>query len=60
MDFKIERKSRNTHTIRWQFRKREQSKFDVLLISDLHWDNPHCRRELLEKHLEIAKKKTPL
>lgn len=28
----------------------------ILLISDIHWDNPHCDRELLKKHLEQAKK----
>jgi hypothetical protein len=26
----------------------------VLLISDIHWDNPHCNRELLKKHLDQA------
>ena len=26
----------------------------VLLISDLHWDNPHCDRALLKKHLDEA------
>lgn len=28
----------------------------VLLISDLHWDNPKCDRELLKKHLDQAVK----
>jgi hypothetical protein len=28
----------------------------VLLISDLHWDNPKCDRELLKKHLDEALK----
>lgn len=27
----------------------------VLLISDVHWDNPKCDRYLLKKHLEQAK-----
>jgi hypothetical protein len=26
----------------------------VLLISDLHWDNPHCDRALLKRHLDEA------
>jgi hypothetical protein len=26
----------------------------VLLISDIHWDNPHCDRKLLKKHLDEA------
>ena len=25
-----------------------------MLISDLHWDNPKCNRELLSKHLKEA------
>ena len=28
----------------------------VLLISDLHWDNPKCDRDLLKKHLDEALK----
>jgi hypothetical protein len=27
----------------------------VMLLSDLHWDNPKCDRELLRTHLELAK-----
>lgn len=26
-----------------------------LLLSDIHWDNPHCDRVLLKKHLEYAR-----
>ena len=26
-----------------------------LLLCDIHWDNPHCRRDLLSQHLEQAK-----
>ena len=26
----------------------------ILLLSDIHWDNPKCNRELLKKHLNIA------
>lgn len=26
----------------------------VLLLSDIHWDNPHCDRKLLKKHLDQA------
>jgi predicted phosphodiesterase len=28
----------------------------LLLMSDIHWDNPHCDRETLKKHLEYAQK----
>lgn len=27
---------------------------DILLLSDLHFDNPHCDRELLKSHLDQA------
>jgi len=30
---------------------------EVLLISDLHWDNPKCDRKLLKRHLDQAKDK---
>lgn len=25
-----------------------------MLMSDLHWDNPHCQRDLLKEHLDYA------
>jgi hypothetical protein len=27
---------------------------EVALMSDLHWDNPHCDRKLLKKHLDYC------
>jgi len=41
----------NVHLIpcKWEPKK-------VLLLSDLHWDNPKCNRDLLRKHLEEAAK----
>jgi len=44
-------KTNNVHTFRTTAKK-----LKVLLISDLHWDNPHCDRELLRDHLEEAKR----
>lgn len=44
---------KNNNVIRIE-KKIEETK--VLLISDLHWDNPKCDRELLKKHLEEALK----
>ena len=26
----------------------------VLLQTDCHWDNPHCDREMMQKHLDLA------
>lgn len=44
-------KTNNVHTIRTTAKK-----LKVLLISDLHWDNPHCDRDLLRRHLDEAVK----
>lgn len=46
-----EEKSRNVHIV--QCGNRKSAKF--LLLSDLHWDNPHTNLGLLKKHLEEAK-----
>ena len=43
--------SRNIHDITCQ------SGQEFLLISDLHWDNPHCDRGLLKNHLDEAVKR---
>jgi len=31
-------------------------KLKYMLLSDLHWDNPKCNRELLKSHLDLAVK----
>lgn len=45
-------KVNNVHRIECDFKPRL-----VLLISDIHWDNPKCDRALLKRHLEQAKEK---
>jgi hypothetical protein len=30
--------------------------FKLAILSDLHWDNPHCNRELLKEHLDYCVK----
>lgn len=52
--FTIERKQRNVHVIRLS------EKRDILLISDLHWDNPKCDRALLKSHLDEAVKRNAI
>jgi len=49
-----EKKSRNVHYLNLPVGQKE---VEYLLISDLHWDNPHCNRKLLKKHLDEAKEK---
>ena len=36
--------------------KKEFEKTKILLISDIHWDNPKCKRDLLKSHLDEALK----
>lgn len=31
-----------------------ETKIKYLMLSDLHWDNPKCNRDLLKKHLDMA------
>lgn len=42
---------RNVH--RWHLES--GTRYSFMLMSDLHWDNPHCDRELLKAHLDRAK-----
>lgn len=53
MQWAMKEVSRNVHEVRVNTKSREP--FWALLISDVHWDNPHCNRELLKRHLEEAK-----
>ena len=46
---KITRRAANVHTFDCEGKEAE-----FLLISDIHWDNPKCDRDLLTKHLKEA------
>jgi hypothetical protein len=35
----------------------QENPYLIFLISDMHWDNPKCRRDLLIRDLDLAKKK---
>lgn len=48
----ITKLSRNVHQITFKGKKGE-----VAILSDIHWDNPHCDRILLKKHLEYCLEK---
>jgi len=51
----IEEVSRNVHIVRYTgITVGELTGEFQLLLSDVHWDNPHCNRDLLEKHLNQA------
>lgn len=59
MEFKIQRQSRNIIVID-AIAKRQSEVAEFLLISDLHLDNPHCRRDLLLRDLEEAKRRNAM
>ena len=46
---KLERLGKNIHKI---YLTKENNK--VALLSDIHWDNPHCNRELLKNNLDYC------
>ncbi|NBW21525.1 MAG: hypothetical protein EBR82_77560 [Caulobacteraceae bacterium] len=50
-----ERLTSYTHKVTFRLDKQHRRSF--FLLSDLHWDNPHCDRELLKKHLDAAVKR---
>lgn len=54
--WKLEEKQRNVHYIRSLIPTVEDELY-VLLLSDVHWDNPHCDRKLLKRHLDQALKR---
>jgi hypothetical protein len=45
--------SRNVHVINVEMSKVGDEQW-FLLQSDVHWDNPHCDRKKLKKHLDLA------
>lgn len=46
-------KSSNIHTWKIETRKRNYQHI-IYDLSDLHWDNPKCQRDVLKKHLDQA------
>lgn len=54
--FKLKKHSRNVHSLTFDLPK-TSNRQSVMMISDLHWDNPHCNRTLLKRHLDDAKKR---
>ena len=48
--FKVIQHSRNVHEI--EFFEHE---VQIAMLSDIHWDNPHCDQKLLKKHLDYFK-----
>jgi hypothetical protein len=51
----VETLGRNIHRINLNV-ERVGDEQRVLLMSDVHWDNPHCDRDLLKRHLDEAVK----
>ena len=56
MSFELRRHARNVHSLKFKL-KTQNDVQSVMLLSDLHFDNPHCDRDLLAKHLDEAKRR---
>ena len=54
--FTSKRISRNVQEIRFSFPSKKKTHY-ILALSDIHFDNPACNRDLLKEHLEEAKKR---
>jgi len=50
----FEEASLNVHVLRLQADSQRDWRQDVLLLSDQHWDNPLCDRDLLRRHMDSA------
>lgn len=53
MAWKIREYSRNVHRIDVELAGAGSDRY-FLLVSDAHWDSPHCDRALLKRHLDQA------
>ena len=42
------------YTCKIKFEVKSNERQTFLLLSDVHWDNPHCDRDLLKRHLDEA------
>ena len=42
------------YTCKIKFEVKSNERQTFLLLSDVHWDNPHCNRDLLKRHLDEA------
>ena len=46
----VKKHSRNVHELLMN-----GESIKIAMMSDLHWDNPHCDQDLLKKHLDYCK-----
>ena len=48
--------SRNLHELYLEDEEKQgnSGSYEIAMLSDLHWDNPHCNRELLKDHLDYC------
>lgn len=53
MEYQLTQVSNNVHAFKIDNKKRHQE-FKYMLLSDLHFDNPKCKREVLRNHLNQA------
>lgn len=54
MNWQFIEDSRNVHRLKIKLDKPTEEAW-VLVMSDVHWDSPHCDRDMLARHLKEAK-----
>jgi hypothetical protein len=55
----IVEQSRNVHQVKEKYNK-DRKELWYLLSSDGHWDNPDCKRDMMERHLKQCKERGAL
>lgn len=55
----IVEQSRNVHQVKEKYNA-DKKEFWYLLSSDGHWDNPDCKREMMERHLKQCQERDAL
>jgi len=48
----------HVHTVRVPFKRSATWESWLLLMADVHWDNPLCRRDMLARHLSEARERS--
>lgn len=54
MNWELIEHDSNIHSVELEYPKEESW---ALFVSDIHWDNPKCKRELFKRHLDMAVEK---
>ena len=54
MTYTVEPSVKDDNVVAIRHSVTDDSRFSYLLVSDVHWDSPHCNRQLLKQHFDEA------